>query len=150
MLSETRKQMALQSRSVNPVGTPTLDAWLKDLSQRALQATTRTTTPTIAAALQSLLGQRIVACMAGADDPKAVGRWARGERNPRIETEQRLRAAYQIHQLLSMAESPETARAWFIGMNPHLEDRAPFAVLGEEPAQGPRVLEAAKAFVVNG
>lgn len=142
--------MALQLGSVASVGRPTLDQWLKDLSERALQVTARTATPEIAAAMQSLFGQRIVAVMAGAEDPKAVGRWARGERTPRVETEQRLRAAFQVSQLLSMAESPETARAWFIGMNPHLEDRAPFVVLSEQPAQAQRVLEAAKAFVVNG
>jgi hypothetical protein len=100
--------------------------------------------------LQELFGQRIVAFMTGVEDPKAVGRWARGERSPRGDSEQRLRAAYHISQLLTLADSAETARAWFIGMNPHFADRAPFAILGEDPTQAPRVLAAAKAFVVNG
>jgi hypothetical protein len=120
-----------------------------ELSERAHQETVRAATRDMAAGLQKLFGQRIVAFMTGVDDPKAVGRWARGERTPRDDAEQRLRAAYQITQLLTLADSAETARAWFIGMNPHFADRAPFAILGEDPAQAPRVLAAAKAFIVN-
>jgi hypothetical protein len=51
--------------------------------------------------------------------------------------------------LIALVESEQTARAWFIGMNPHLGDRAPFAVLGEEPERGSDVLAAAKAFVLG-
>ena len=120
-----------------------------DISNRAHQETVRAAIREMAATLQGLLGQRIVAFMAGVEDPKAVGRWARGERIPRDETEQRLRAIYQITQLLTLADSSETARAWFIGMNPQFGDRAPFAILGEDPAQAPHVLAAAKAFIVN-
>jgi len=71
------------------------------------------------------------------------------KRTPRDRTEQRLRDAFQIARLLTLADSAETARAWFIGMNPQLADRAPFAVLGEEPEAAPRVLAAAKAFVAG-
>ena len=141
--------MALQVETSHAVETPTLDAWLTEISERAHQETVRAATQDIAAALQALFGQRIVAFMTGVEDPKAVGRWARGERSPRNDAEQRLRAAYQIIQILTLADSAETARAWFIGMNPHFADRAPFAILGEDPAQAPRVLAAAKAFIVN-
>jgi hypothetical protein len=141
--------MALQVGTSHAVETPTLDTWLTEVSQRAHQETVRAATQDIAAALQALFGQRIVAFMTGVEDPKAIGRWARGERIPRNDAEQRLRAAYQITQLLTLADSAETARAWFIGMNPHFADRAPFAILGEDPAQAPRVLASAKAFIVN-
>ena len=141
--------VALQIETRHSTESGTLESWLLELSDRAHQETVRTSTRDLAAALQGLFGQRIVAFMAGVEDPKAVGRWARGERTPRDETEQRLRAAYQITQLLTLADSAETARAWFIGMNPHFADRAPFAILGEDPTQAPRVLAAAKAFVVN-
>jgi hypothetical protein len=141
--------VALQIGTSQAVETPTLDAWLTQISERAHQETVRAATQDIAAALQGLFGQRIVAFMTGVEDPKAVGRWARGERIPRNDAEQRLRAAYQVTQLLTLADSAETARAWFIGMNPHFADRAPFAILGEDPAQAARVLAAAKAFIVN-
>jgi hypothetical protein len=141
--------VALQVETSPAVETPTLDAWLMEILDRAHQETVRAATQDIAAALQALLGQRIVAFMTGVEDPKAVGRWARGERTPRSDAEQRLRAAYQIIQILTLADSTETARAWFIGMNPHFADRAPFAILGDDPAQAPQVLAAAKAFIVN-
>ena len=127
----------------------TLDAWLENLSAQAYRKAVLASVPEMAGWLQELLGQRIVAFMTGVDDPKAVGRWARGERSPRGDAEQRLRAAYHVAQLIADAESAETARAWFIGMNPYLGDRAPFAILGEEPAQAPTVLAAAKAFAAG-
>ena len=141
--------MALQVGTSPAVDAPTLDAWLMDVSERAHQETVRAATKDIAWTLQRLFGQRVVAFMTGIEDPKAVGRWARGERSPRDEAEQRLRAAYHITQLLTLADSAETARAWFIGMNPHFADRAPFAILGEDPAQAAQVLAAAKAFIVK-
>jgi hypothetical protein len=61
--------------------------------------------------------------------------------------EQRLRHAFQIVQLLLERESAETVRAWLVGMNPELEDRAPVLLLAEEPT---RVLQAARAFLAHG
>jgi hypothetical protein len=141
--------VALQTEVTRTAEPLPLDTWLLDLSERAHQRTVHTATDEIAATLQRLLGQRLVAFMAGVEDPKAVGRWARRERAPRGEAESRLRAAYQIATLLTIADSEETARAWFIGMNPHFGDRAPFAILGERPEDAPQVLAAAKAFLVN-
>ena len=142
--------MVLRSEVTQFTDLPTLDAWLETLAERSHHDAVRASTAEVAAALQELFGQRLVAFMTGVEDPKAVGRWARRERTPRDKTEQRLRDAFQIARLLTLADSADTARAWFIGMNPHFADRAPFAVLGEEPEQAPRVLAAAKAFVVGG
>ena len=49
----------------------------------------------VAAYLQEVLGQKLTAHIAGIADSKAVGSWASGERAPRPEAEQKLRAAYQ-------------------------------------------------------
>jgi hypothetical protein len=97
--------------------------------------------------LQDVLGQRLVAVIAGVRDAKAVGKWARGERAPHPEAEQRLRQAFQIAQLLLQHESAETIRAWFMGMNPDLDDRAPALVLAENPQH---VLQAARVFLAHG
>ena len=142
--------MALRSEQAQTADTPTLDEWLSDLTARSHHEAVRASTAEVAAILQELFGQRLVAFMTGVEDPKAVGRWARRERTPRDKTEQRLRDAFQIARLLTLADSAETARAWFIGMNPHFADRAPFAVLGEHPEEAHRVLAAAKAFVAGG
>ncbi len=103
--------------------------------------------PAVVGSLQDVLGQRLVAVIAGVSDVKAVGKWAKGKRVPHPDSEQRLRAAFQVVQLLLERESAETVRAWMIGMNPELDDRAPIVVLGEHPAE---VLQAARAFLAHG
>jgi hypothetical protein len=103
--------------------------------------------PALARSLQDVLGQRLVALIAGVSDVKAVGKWARGERSPHPHAERRLRHAFQIVQLLLQYESAETVRAWFLGMNPELADRAPALVLAEDPIT---VLQAARAFLAHG
>lgn len=79
----------------------------------------------IASVLQEHLGQKLTAHMAGLADPKAIGKIARGARSPREEAEKRLRAAYRVLTILLDDESAHTVRAWFIGMNPQLDDDAP-------------------------
>ncbi len=108
---------------------------------------TRLGVSVIVGSLQDILGQRLVAVIASVSDAKAVGKWARGERSPHPVAEQRLRNAYQIVQLLLERESGDTARAWFVGMNPDLDDQAPALVLGEDPV---RVLQAARSFLAHG
>jgi len=53
---------------------------LTDQQRHAHARVTRQGIATTAAALQELLGQRLVAVIAGVKDAKAVGRWASGER----------------------------------------------------------------------
>jgi hypothetical protein len=117
------------------------------LEQAIHRQTTRLGMPMIVGSLQDILGQRLVAVIAGVSDARAVGKWVRGQRSPHPEAEQRLRNAYQIVQLLLERESAETIRAWFVGMNPDLEDQAPAFVLGEDPVG---VLQAARAFLAHG
>ncbi len=108
---------------------------------------TRLNTASLARSLQDVLGQRLVAVIAGVSDAKAVGKWARGERSPHPEAERRLRHAFHVTQLLLQHESAETVRAWFVGMNPDLDDRAPALLLAEDPHA---VLMAARNFLANG
>lgn len=85
----------------------------------------------IAKVLQEHLGQRLTAHMADLSDAKAIGQIALGRRTPRDEAEKRLRAAYKVLTMLLDEESAHTARAWFIGMNPQLDDEAPADVIRE-------------------
>ena len=107
----------------------------------------RASVPEIATRLQEVLGQRLTAVVAGVNDAKAVGQWARGLRAPHPDAERRLRDAYQVVGLLLENDAPETIRAWFGGMNPHLGDQAPALVVATEPEH---VLQAAQAFIANG
>ena len=116
--------------------------------ERAAHArSARLSMPEIVGYLQDLLGQRLVAVVADVTDAKAVGKWAKGSRSPQPDAERRLRAAFQVAQLLLERESSETIRAWFIGMNPELDDRAPALMIGEDPV---RVLNAARMFLAHG
>lgn len=108
---------------------------------------TRLGMPVLVGSLQDILGQRLVAVIAGVSDAKAVSKWARGQRSPHPDATQRLRNAYQIVQLLLERESAETVRAWFVGMNPDLDDQAPALVLGKDSVG---VLQAARAFLAHG
>ena len=98
--------------------------------------------------LQEVLGQKLVAHIAGVSDPRTVARWTAGERVPRAEHDQRLRCAYQTFQLLLAEESPHTVRAWFLGLNPQLDDQSPAQSIREGDFRD--VLVAARAFLAVG
>jgi hypothetical protein len=115
--------------------------------QAAHDRATRLDLPILVQTLQDVLGQRLVALIAGVSDAKAVGKWARGERSPHPDTALRLRHAYQVVQLLLEYESAETVRAWFLGMNPELGDRSPALVLADDPTSA---MQAARVFLAHG
>jgi len=102
----------------------------------------------IAGYLQEVLGQKLVAYMAGVADPKRVGRWAQGMQIPRAEAERRLRAAFQIFHLVAGEDSVHVARAWFVGMNPQLGDDSPAEVIRDGRLKD--ALAAARVFVSGG
>ncbi len=102
----------------------------------------------IARFLQEALGQKLVAYMSDVSDPKQVGRWAQGTQVPRDEAERRLRAAFQMFHLLQADDSPHVVRAWFVGMNPQLNDESPAEVIREGRLK--EALAAARAFVAGG
>lgn len=85
----------------------------------------------VADKLQRTLGQQITAYAVGVRDPRAIGKYARGQ-NARRETVTRLRDLYVITQVLLSRETSETVRAWMIGAHPLLEGRAPVELLHEE------------------
>jgi hypothetical protein len=97
--------------------------------------------------LRSSLGAPLTAALIGAAGVDGVSDWIAGRATIDSSTEQRLRDAYAVAQALLEVESPETVRAWLLGMNPLLDDRAPAAVLPEDPAA---VIRAAHFFVANG
>jgi hypothetical protein len=103
-----------------------------------------------ASALQELLSRRVTAYIVGVTDGKTVTRWAKGDiteiRDRAVE--QRLRRAYEISQLLLQFDSPATVRAWFIGLNPQLDDVSPAEAIHAGNLQ--EALSAARAFIAGG
>jgi len=101
----------------------------------------------VASYVRRVAGRELTAAMVGAKDVTTVDRWAEGHAAPDRGSARRLRDAYAVTRTLLRAEPSETARAWLMGMNPALDDRAPAAVLAEDPAA---VLRAARFLVANG
>ncbi len=101
----------------------------------------------MAAFLQAVLGQKLVAHLAKVD-PKTVGHWANGGRQPRPENEKRLRTAFQVFQLLQAEDDAHTVRAWFIGLNPQLDGQAPADAIRAGRHQD--VWVAAQSYIAGG
>jgi hypothetical protein len=119
------------------------------VATQALQLAIRSTWAEKALYLQQLFGQRLAAAITGVDDARTVGRWIRGQ-EPQTANRSRLRDAYQIAKLIEIAESKETAQAWFLGMNPGLNDEPPAQVIAEDPDEGgKRVMKAARTFLTS-
>jgi hypothetical protein len=114
---------------------------------QAHQRAIRANTAEVASALQDLFGQKVTAVIAGVQDSRAIGKWSRGERTPHPEAERRLRETLRIADFLLQEEPPEIVRAWFVGLNPILDDRPPALVVAEDPGQ---VMSAARSFLATG
>jgi hypothetical protein len=122
----------------------TMEVQVEKAHHRAVDTSVEEVTGT----LQSLLSRRLVAYIAGVKDAKTVSRWASGEVEPRDEAERRLRDVYQIALLLTEFDSPRIVKAWFIGLNPHLEDTSPVEAIRD--GRTTEALAAARAFIVGG
>lgn len=120
---------------------------VQDRSFEAHREAVQTSLQAMVNSLQDSLGARLLAYIAGVSDPKAVALWARGERSPRRESEERIRLTYQVFQLL-LVESAHTVRGWFVGLNPQLDDQSPAEAIREGRLRD--VLVAAKAYVAGG
>jgi hypothetical protein len=112
----------------------------------AHRKSTETSTSDIAAFLIETLGVSLTAYMCGAD-VKTVHRWKEGVK-PREAGERRLRAIYQAFQLLHSRDSEHTVRAWFMGLNPQLDDTSPAQAVRDDRLREVNV--AARAFILGG
>lgn len=102
--------------------------------------------------LREILGAKLVAYLGSVKETRAVRQWADGERKPSAEVMQRLRDAYHVAALLQQRDAATVVQAWFMGMNPQLDDVPPARLLREGQLEdaGPAVLAAARAFVAAG
>lgn len=104
----------------------------------------------LATFLQDILTRRLTALIAGQKDAKTVTRWVTGQvtviRDPLVE--RRLRTAYEVAKMLLQFDSPQTVRAWFIGLNPQLDDVSPADAIANGDLK--EVRAAARAFVAGG
>ena len=98
------------------------------------------------ATLIEKLGPRLVAFIVNRDTT-TISRWKKGV--PKHEDALRpLMVAYQVFEMLEAAEAAPTIRAWFIGMNPQLDDESPAEAIRE--GRHREVMAAARAFLAGG
>jgi hypothetical protein len=135
--------MAQRAYEPHPITPPGPVARLHEQSVRA-------SVRDISGVLQDLLSRRVTAYMVGVKDAKTINRWANGEitviRDSAVE--RRLRTAYEISTLLLAVDAPATVKAWFVSLNPYLDDQTPAeAIRGGREREA---LQAARAFVAHG
>lgn len=116
-------------------------------SARAHKSSLRIGTRDLVAALTMKLGTRLLSFIAEKDQ-STISRWKSGKTQPSDENLRPLRTAYQVFALLESAESDHTIRAWFIGINPQLDDMSPSEALRDGMFR--EVLAAARAFRSGG
>jgi hypothetical protein len=97
--------------------------------------------------LQGALGQALLSVIVD-KDARSVARWVAGTTSPSHASEQVLRDTFQVYELIASADAPSVARAWFMGMNPQLDDASPAEALAEGRARD--VIAAARAFINAG
>lgn len=98
------------------------------------------------------LGAALTSHMLG-KTTSTIGRWAQGSNKPAaLEDERRIESTFQIFQHLMKGEgaprSNHAVRAWFIGMNPQLDDRSPAEAIADGEYR--RVMAAARSYTAGG
>jgi hypothetical protein len=98
-------------------------------------------------ALKRMMGPKLLALAIGVDD-STIDRWIGAKSQPNLQNEAKVRACYQVYELLKPVDESPTIRAWFMGMNPQLDDRSPAEAVAEGDLR--EVLMAARAFRAGG
>jgi len=116
----------------------------------AHRAATSASFPDIVRELSETLGKKLTAYLAGVKDTRAIDRWISGA-EPYKDADERLRRAYVVALTLREGDHPRVVQAWFTGLNPEVDDRAPIRLLAEGSEDEARaVLGAARAFRAGG
>jgi hypothetical protein len=97
--------------------------------------------------LLQALGERLAIIVLGRNDVNELDQWATGNAEPSPAVARRIGNAYRIVQRLRETESDQAIHAWFMGMNPELDDHSPAEWLAKRPRL---VAEAADIFLATG
>lgn len=109
-------------------------------------------TPVMVGRLLEVVPNSVVARLAGVSEPRAAQDWATERRRPHPQTEARLRLALHISLMIQEAYGAHAAEAWWLGLNPGLDDQAPADLLAASGVQaiGASLLAAARFFLTDG
>lgn len=98
--------------------------------------------------VRDILGARLTAYVAGVQETRIVRAWADRTAKPSDGVAQRLRIAYRIAAQIEDCEGSAVTQAWFMGMNPELDDQSPARILRAGNVDTlARVKDAAKKFL---
>lgn len=110
--------------------------------------------PTVQAVIRLLtdwLGPGLMGEMCGMQGAVPLKKWL--VQPPTFEEESKLRTGYEAFQIIRRAEGVDLARAWMVGMNPHLDNHSECRTSDGNPlteiglGYGTEVLAAARAYV---
>lgn len=108
------------------------------------------TIQTVIRSLTDHLGPGLMGAMCGMQGAAPLKKWL--VKPPNVEEEGKLRTGYEAFQIIRKAEGADIARAWMIGMNPHLENHQGESSVDGNPifeiglGYGRDVLTAARAY----
>jgi hypothetical protein len=119
----------------------------QELLEGAHEEATQLEPHELAAELQALLGQKLLAFALRDRHPKTIGRYARNERRPDDDTLKRLVDLFMLVELLQKAMRRQTVRSWMLGANPRLRGKAPVQLVHDGRID--EVQRAALAYVAN-
>jgi len=95
--------------------------------------------------LCDVLTSKLVAALAGIQDPGQVRKWAEGALEPTPSARERLRFAHELLREIASAQGTTAAQAWALTVNPRLGYDSPIKALREDRFQD--AATAAKALL---
>ncbi len=98
-------------------------------------------------ALAGLLGWVATAYASSARDVMIVREWASGATDIPVPAQERLALAELVTEIVASNEGRTTARTWFVGLNPALDDTSPAAMIraGRPEAVAPLLIGCARS-----
>lgn len=127
---------------------------IKEADLAAYNRALRMNDAELVSGVREMLGAKLTAYIGGVRSTRSVSQWADGDANIRSsEARARLGLAYRAASLINERDSIRVIQAWFQGMNPMLDDRAPARVLAEsapDSDDAARFLAAARKLAALG
>ncbi|WP_166879126.1 hypothetical protein [Salinibacterium sp. ZJ450] len=101
--------------------------------------------------LSDVLGSQLVAYIAGLRTTRLIRMWSEGAASPPEGVRDRVRIALFVARMIAEHEPRGTVQAWFMGLNPNLNDRSPATVLRDDPVleSAGAIASAARAFLAS-
>ena len=105
--------------------------------ERARSVARTASSASMATTLRGALGDKLFGYVVSSD-PSTIADWTAGT-EPTQDHEISLRRVFEIYLILEPRDDDATIRAWMVGMNPMLDDRAPAELMADGDFASARV-----------